>query len=380
MSAAVDRVLGALEGVQRTTSGYEAFCPVHGDTKTRHLSIKQGDDGRALLYCHRCHASAEEIASAIGLGLEDLFERRNGGKKRRETAATYDYHDPDGNLLFQAVRYEPKGFSQRRPDAKSGWIWNLQGIEPVLYRLPEVLEAVQSGERIYLVEGEKDVDRLASYGLVATCNPMGAQKWRNSYSETLRGADLVILPDADEPGRGHAEAVARSLQGKAASVRMLELPGLPWGDDLPEKHGPDVSDWLDERHTTADIEKLAREAAEWEPNGTDVLEKIAAWLSKYVVLTVEQVVLLALWVLHTHTFDAADTTPYLNIKSAEKRSGKTRLLEVLDLIAARTWLTGRVTAACWFARPPQNSRRSCSMRQTPHSGEIGSMRRRSGAS
>jgi hypothetical protein len=52
-----------------------------------------------------------------------------------------------------------------------------------------------------------------------------------------------------------------------------------------------------------------------------------------------------LWIVHTHALDAADTTPYLNVKSAEKRSGKTRLLEVLSLLAAGSWLTGRVTAA-----------------------------------
>jgi Protein of unknown function (DUF3631) len=351
VTSAVERVLGALKSVRQTASGYEAFCPVHGDTKTRHLSIKEGDDGRALLYCHRCRASAEEVAEAIGLNLSDLFERRNGGKQRRKIAATYDYRGPDGDLLFQAVRYDPKDFSQRQPDANGGWKWNLQGIEPVPYRLPEVLEAIRSGEKIYLVEGEKDADRLVSYGFVATCNPMGAQKWQDSFSETLRGAHVVILPDADIPGRGHAEAVARSLQGKAASVRVLELPGLPWGDNssLPEKHGPDMSDWLDDGHTAAELENLGQEAPEWkpepEPNGADVLEDISARIRRYVVLSKEQAVLLALWTLHTHTLDAAEATPYLNIRSAEKRSGKTRLLEVLSLLAARPWFTGRVTAA-----------------------------------
>jgi hypothetical protein len=265
VSAAVERVLEALVSVRQTESGYRAFCPVHGDTKTRHLSIKEGDDGRALLHCHRCGANGDRVAEAIGLKPRDLFERRNGGKQRGKIAARYDYHGPDGTLLFQAVRYEPKGFSQRQPDGNGGWIRNLRGIETVLYRLPEVLEWVRSDKTIYVVEGEKDADRLASHGLAATCNPMGALKWRDSYSETLRGAHVVLVPDADKPGRGHVEAVARSLQGKAASVRVLELPGLSWGDDLPEKHGPDVSDWLDAGHTAAELEKLAREAAEHVP-------------------------------------------------------------------------------------------------------------------
>jgi hypothetical protein len=351
VSAAVECVLDRLEKVRETRRGWEAFCPVHRDTRNRHLSIAEGDEGRPLLYCHRCHASWEEITEAIGLTPADLNGRRNGGKQRRKIAATYDYHGPDGKLLFQAVRYEPKGFSQRRPDPNGGWIWNLKGIEPVLYRLPEVIEAVRSNKTTYLVEGEKDVDRLVSLGLTATCNPMGAQKWRDSYSETLRGASVVIVPDADTPGRKHAEAVARSLQGKVASVRVLELPGLPWGDDssLPDKHGSDISDWLDAGYAAPELEKLGQEAPEWkpepEPNGANVLEDISARIRRYVVLSEEQTVLVALWILHTHALDAAEATPYLAIRSAEKRSGKTRLLEVLRLLVARPWLTGRVTAA-----------------------------------
>jgi hypothetical protein len=81
------------------------------------------------------------------------------------------------------------------------------------------------------------------------------------------------------------------------------------------------------------------------PDGAELLHRLAAYVRRYVVLSDEQALLLALWTLHTHALDAADTTPYLNIKSAEKRSGKTRLLEVLSLVVSRPWLTGRVTAA-----------------------------------
>src|SRR5439155_11979428 len=98
--------------------------------------------------------------------------------------------DADGRLLFETVRMEPKSFRQRRPDpAHTGqWHWNLTGVEPVLYRLPAVLAAVQRGTTVYLVEGEKDVDNLCTLGLVATCNPMGAGKWRDSYNASLHNA------------------------------------------------------------------------------------------------------------------------------------------------------------------------------------------------
>ena len=57
---------------------------------------------------------------------------------------------------------------------------------------------------MFYPRGEKDVDNLVQLGLTATTNPMGAGKWQESYSEILKGANVVILPDNDEPGRNHA--------------------------------------------------------------------------------------------------------------------------------------------------------------------------------
>jgi hypothetical protein len=83
-----------------------------------------------------------------------------------------------------------------------------------------------------------------------------------------------------------------------------------------------------------------------EPNeGAGLLDEIESRLHRYVSLSSDRLAVVALWVLHTHAFEAAEATPYLLITSPERESGKTRLLEVLDLYAARTWLTGRVTAA-----------------------------------
>ena len=102
-------------------------------------------------------------------------------------------------------------------------MWNLEGVRRVLYRLPEVLAA----EEVMLVEGEKDADRLRALGFVATTNPQGAGKWRPEYAETLAGKRVVILPDNDEAGRKHAGRWPAACGGKAASVKVLELPGLP---------------------------------------------------------------------------------------------------------------------------------------------------------
>jgi hypothetical protein len=75
------------------------------------------------------------------------------------------------------------------------------------------------------------------------------------------------------------------------------------------------------------------------------LADIAVLLRRYVVLSPTQAVACTLWVAHTHALEAADATPYIAITSPEKESGKTRTLEVLELLVARPWLTSRVTAA-----------------------------------
>jgi hypothetical protein len=93
----------------------------------------------------------------MGMKMGDLFPEasRNGnGNGRPERIASYDYCDEHGVLLFQALRYHPKGFKQRRPvPGSDDWVWNLQGVRRVLYRLPEVRRAIDEGRLIYLVEG-----------------------------------------------------------------------------------------------------------------------------------------------------------------------------------------------------------------------------------
>lgn len=78
---------------------------------------------------------------------------------------------------------------------------------------------------------------------------------------------------------------------------------------------------------------------------SEILTTTIVFVRKYVVVTNEQAVAIALWAAHTHAIDACDCTPYLQIGSATKRSGKTRLLEVLEPLVAKPWFTGRTSAA-----------------------------------
>lgn len=248
----IEQFLSLLKNVRKSGKGWTALCPAHDDDRNS-LSIGQGKDGQILLKCH-AGCTLEAITGALGLTVKDLFPRSQAQGKP-EIVTTYDYRDAAGKLIFQVCRTADKRFFQRRPNGKGGWINGLGNIKPVLYRLPELIQAVQHGEMVFIPEGEKDVDNLARLGLAATTSPMGAGKWRDYYSDWLKGASCIILPDGDAPGRKHAEQVANSLQGKAKSIKVLELPGLPAKGD--------VSDWLGGGGTKEELLRLAAEAPEW---------------------------------------------------------------------------------------------------------------------
>lgn len=213
----LDDFLERLEGVRPAGSGYVAICPAHDDREAS-LGVGEGEEG-ILLTCHAgCQTS--DVLEALGLTFADLFFHSvNHG----EPEAVYDYVDEIGDLLYQAVRFPGKKFRQRHLDDETGeWVWNLDGVRRVLYRLPEVMQAVQEGRTIYLCEGEKDVEALRAVGRTATCNPMGAGKWRPEYAQFFHGANVVIVADRDEPGRNHAEAVKQSLQGIARNIWVVQ--------------------------------------------------------------------------------------------------------------------------------------------------------------
>ena len=106
-----------------------------------------------------------------------------------------------------------------------------RGSQEAPYRLPELIEAIATEKPVFIAEGEKAVDALVELGVPATCSPHGATKWNNEYSAHFAGSDVVVLPDNDEPGKEHCELVRKSLKGVAKSVRVLNLPNLPYKGD-----------------------------------------------------------------------------------------------------------------------------------------------------
>jgi 5S rRNA maturation endonuclease (ribonuclease M5) len=225
---------------------WRALCPFHADKDPSfNFNATTGQ-----YFCHGCGKKGDIFhfyGKVNGLstgpdfgkilrGIASDFGIETTKQVRERITATYDYRDINGRLLFQVCRIEPgkngkaKDFRQRRPNGKKGWVWNLKGVEPVLYRLPEVSKAVE----VLVVEGEKDADNAQTLGFTATTSPGGAGKWKDSYSQWLKGKRVVLIPDNDNPGREHMAKVAASINGNAASIKLLNIPGLQTKGDISD--------------------------------------------------------------------------------------------------------------------------------------------------
>jgi hypothetical protein len=241
---------GQLDITGATTEQIYAHCPFHDDHDPS-LSIQR--HGGAWT-CHAKCGSGSGAQLLAKLGLPPLPAEGNGASLGT-IVATYDYRDEQGTRLFQVVRLDPKAFRQRRPDGTGGWVWNMNEVRRVLYRLPDL----HHQEMVVIAEGEKDVDRLWALGIAATTNPGGAGKWRDEYAAALRTLgvqEVAILPDHDDAGQQHADTVAVSCRRADLHVKIVALPGLA------EKE--DASNWLDAGHTRAELDALIAAAPEFD--------------------------------------------------------------------------------------------------------------------
>ena len=254
-STTVQTVLDKLNGVRRTGSGWQARCPCRNDDENPSLSIGQGQDGRALLNCHRgAGCNVVEICESIGMKVTELYPPRSVVEKQErklELVATYDYRDTAGKLLFQKQRFVDqfgkKTFKQRRPDPTNAqkWIYSIEGVDKVLYRLPQVEQAKRDESVIFLVEGEKDADTLVKQGFCATTPPNGAGKWQDIHTNALAGANVFVIADNDEVGREHAEMVSKLLRDAGSTVTTFVPPnGFKDITDMVEA-GKTIDDLVD---------------------------------------------------------------------------------------------------------------------------------------
>lgn len=224
----------------KSGAGYIARCPAHDD-KNPSLSLKD-EDGKILVHCH---AGCEQGAVVDALKAQGLWpeqERAAGTSydpwRDSRIVAEYDYTDEHGELLYQMIRFDPKDFRPRFPDGRGGWI-KKKYPRQVLYHLPEVLRS----PIIFYVEGEKDVETLRSYGFAATTVAGGCKAhWLPTYTEWLRGREVILLPDRDKPGRERVARIARALFGNVARLLVLEL-----------EDGKDVTEWFSRGHSELEL-------------------------------------------------------------------------------------------------------------------------------
>ena len=256
-------VFSRIQGIKPVGSygKWTACCPSHEDEK-QSLSIAIGRSGGLVMNCNAFNGcTIKTILSAIGLDMKSIAPPHMRERKMATSkiVKVYDYCDlVSGKLLYQCIRYEPKRFNYRRPnpafktsepisDTNPEWIYNLEGVTRVLYRLPELKrELAKNPTRfVFQVEGERDVDALWNLGFLATCNPMGAGKWLPEFTNALTGYNVIVIADNDpedpktkrRPGLEHANMVCRELLGKAKTLFLIEsMPGV--GDK------GDFSDWL----------------------------------------------------------------------------------------------------------------------------------------
>ena len=224
---AFQRLLDALtsSGIQyRETEPGKArsVCPLHGDNPSN-LAITDGYS-RVLLWCHSRECDPRDIASAVGLGVADLYH---------QAETRYDYADRT------VVRSYPEGEREFRQRGA------IKGKPSTLYRLDRLAGA----KVVYLAEGEEDVHALESLGVVATTAPQGGANFEKVDAEPLRGKRIVAIPDQDEVGQKWAQQVQERLSGVAAGVewRAPKVGKDPsdhvaagYGiDDLVPTSGPD---------------------------------------------------------------------------------------------------------------------------------------------
>ena len=261
--------------------------------------------GKQVFHCRGCDVGGDVIKLVEHLDGVDFIAactaltgepppKGNGwdrsGEPRKIVAAEFRYTDESGAVAFVAERLEfrnpdgtyvltkegkrKKTFRQRRPDPDrpDHWLWNVDGIPTLPYRLPEIIEAIATERTILVVEGEAKVDLLRSWNIPATCCAGGAKKWRVEHAAFLRGTKVVILPDNDDAGRAHMNVVAASLQGIAASIRALELPGLPPKGDIVE--------WAATGGTREALDELVAQAPDWQPQIPAVKETAASETEK----------------------------------------------------------------------------------------------------
>lgn len=254
------REVPGLRRVAETNGGeYKGPCPVCGGTD-RFVCWPAPREGHPRAWCRQCHETPMNGLDFLmwrdGLDFAAVCRKLNIPLPKGRPVAWYDYRGSNGELLYQVVRYDPKRFVCRAPrglrprnEVDTDWSYKLDGVDRVLYHVPELIASREAGAVVWLCEGEKDADALTAAGEMATTNPHGAGSWRAAYAELLRDRLVVAVPDADADGAKWIAAVTASVAPVARRFKVVRLPA----------GCKDVSDYL-AAHTMDDLAALAAAA------------------------------------------------------------------------------------------------------------------------
>lgn len=269
----------------------QAKCPCHND-KNASLTISHKGD-KTFLYCH-AGCETNDILESVGLKMSDLFDKplevedKHKSAFEKDIEAIYKFYDENGDLAYEKIRKKGKKFLHRRYiDGETVWgmeegiytetfpgskSWSIKerpgakkayypGQEQLLYNLPNVIKGIKEEQTIFITEGEKDSDSLITRGLIATTTSIGAtkgdlgKKWPSRFNSFFKGANVVLLPDNDEPGKRFMEHIAIELKNIANNIKIVELP------DLSKKE--DITDWLEYGNDIYDLQALVKRTDEF---------------------------------------------------------------------------------------------------------------------
>ena len=403
----------------------EVSCPGPGHSADdRSLSVKLDKDAPDGLLVHSFAgddplACRDYVRDKLGLAPFEPKKRKkkNGGPEQWTTLSEHIYRDEQGGPYLKVRKCRDhngeKQFSQYHWDGQQ-WQKGKPKTEEgkpkakVPYNLPQLIAAPLT-TIVYFVEGEGCADSLAAIGLVATTASEGASaKWAPELTPHFKDRRVVVLADADKPGRAHAQKVARSLSKVAASLKVV--------DPYPERgDGHDVADWLKTDTAGVKLLKLVNEAPPWEPAaeagavgdvgdvdteierlaklsvvdyeqqrraaaeklgvralildrlveaervklGKDakpdvlfehwnveaanepidtgiLLRAVKEAVRRYVFMSDDQAVAVTLWIVFSWLHEQVTHSPILYVTSAEKDSGKSTLLGILNFLARRS--------------------------------------------
>jgi hypothetical protein len=252
----------------------------------------------------------------------------------------------DGRTLVHGRRPDPTS-----PNGKKYW-YEIDG-ESGLDGMPKTDIPLYAWERlkeddtyVVITEGEKATDALLDCGIVAVGTATGASGKTIPCDESLNvvlGRTVYLWADHDDSGTKHMDTIAAQLFKLGAN----DIREVVWTE---APHKGDAADFVGDDKSLLALIQAATPRERPDGDLATLLSDICTFINKYVVLLPTQVDTIALWVLHTWTFNGCDTTPYLAISSAEKQSGKTRLFEVMELLVNNPWMTGATSEAALFRK------------------------------